>query len=133
MPYAGANQKFRVSGVRVPPPALTFWLWNTGLRHHLAVPEGELAPTLSRSRDQVGVVGNEPPPAAAGHQTPHFHAAYAGQRASLGLDGTVLAGSLPPRTLKLVRQWASLHQAELVANWRRARAQRPLRPIDPLP
>jgi hypothetical protein len=67
-----------------------------------------------------------------GHQTPHFHAAYAGRRASLGLDGTLLAGSLPPRALRLVRRWASLHQAELVANWRRARAQEPLCHIDPL-
>lgn len=45
----------------------------------------------------------------SGHQTPHFHAAYAGDRASLDLDGRVLAGSLPPRALKLVRRWASLH------------------------
>jgi len=68
----------------------------------------------------------------SGHQTPHFHAAHSGHRASLRLDGTILAGSLPPRALKLVRRWASLHQAELVENWRRARAQEPLCDIEPL-
>jgi hypothetical protein len=67
-----------------------------------------------------------------GHQTPHFHAAYSGHSASLALDGTILAGSLPPRALTLVRRWASLHQTELVANWRRAREQEPLCPIDAL-
>ena len=67
-----------------------------------------------------------------GHQTPHFHAADSGCNASLALDGTILAGSLPPRALKLVRRWAPLHQAELAVNWRRAREQEPLCPIDPL-
>ena len=68
----------------------------------------------------------------SGHQTPHFHAAYAAYRASLALDGRMLAGSLPPRALKLVRRWASLHQNELAENWHRAREQEPLWPIDPL-
>jgi Domain of unknown function (DUF4160) len=68
----------------------------------------------------------------SGHQTPHFHAAYSGCNASLALDGTILADSLPPRALKLVRRWASHHQAELLANWRRAREQEPLCLIDPL-
>jgi hypothetical protein len=68
----------------------------------------------------------------SGHQTPHFHAAYSGHRASLGVDGTLLAGSLPPRALRLVRKWASLHEADLAANWRRARAQEPLSRIEPL-
>jgi hypothetical protein len=66
------------------------------------------------------------------HQSPHFHAACSGHSASLAFDGSILAGSLPPRALKLVRQWASLHQTELAANWRRAREQEPLCLIDPL-
>jgi Domain of unknown function (DUF4160) len=68
-----------------------------------------------------------------GHQTPHFHATYTGRRASLRLDGTVLAGSLPPRALRLLRTWASLHQDELAANWCRARASEPLSRVEPLP
>jgi hypothetical protein len=45
----------------------------------------------------------------------------------------VLAGSLPRRALKLVREWASLHRSELVVNWERARAEDPLEEIEPLP
>ncbi len=29
------------------------------------------------------------------HPIPHFHAEYAGEIASIGIDGTVIAGSLP--------------------------------------
>jgi Domain of unknown function (DUF4160) len=67
------------------------------------------------------------------HQIPHFHATYGGRRASLGLDGSVLAGSLPPRALRLARTWASRHQDDLAANWCRARALEPLSRIEPLP
>ena len=67
-----------------------------------------------------------------GHQTPHFHAKYAGARASISLDGVVLAGSLPPRALRLVRMWATLRQDELDANWLHARVHKPLAPIEPL-
>jgi hypothetical protein len=67
-----------------------------------------------------------------GHHTPHFHAEYAGEVASISLDGTLLAGSLAPRALRLVRMWATLHQEELLANWRRARALELLTRIDPL-
>src|SRR4051794_39885175 len=109
--------------------------------------EPNLVPAVSRSGNEVGVGSDELWGASgdfdgwrlmprisffygitiamfwdeSGHQTPHFHAAYSGRNASLALDGTILAGSLPPRALKLVRRWASLHQTELVANWRRAR------------
>lgn len=45
----------------------------------------------------------------------------------------VLDGSLPPRALRLVREWAELHRQELRDNWQRALAHEPLVPIDPLP
>jgi hypothetical protein len=44
----------------------------------------------------------------------------------------VLAGSLPDRALRLVREWATLHRAELDADWRRARKGEPLERIPPL-
>jgi hypothetical protein len=66
------------------------------------------------------------------HPVPHFHASYAGQAASLSVDGEILGGSLPPRALRLVREWAGLHRDELLANWSRARDYEPLAPIDPL-
>jgi hypothetical protein len=69
----------------------------------------------------------------ADHPLGHFHAEYAGHIASIGLDGRVLAGSLPRRQLRLVCEWAQLHNDELLANWERARKHQPLEPIDPLP
>lgn len=64
---------------------------------------------------------------------PHFHVRYAGTRASLDI-GTlaILSGSLPPRVLGFVTEWASLHRSELSENWERARRGRKLRSIAPL-
>lgn len=67
------------------------------------------------------------------HARPHFHARYAGQAASIGIDGELIAGSLPRRALALVAEWAALHREELLANWERARRDEALQPIDPLP
>lgn len=67
------------------------------------------------------------------HARPHFHARYSGHKASIAFDGSVIVGSLPPRALRLVQEWTELHAAELEANWRRARAEQALLPIDPLP
>jgi len=66
------------------------------------------------------------------HPVAHFHASYAGDEASVDLDGNILGGSLPPRALRLVREWAQLHRDELLANWERARDYQPLAEIDPL-
>jgi hypothetical protein len=66
------------------------------------------------------------------HPIAHFHAEYDGCTASVAIDGTVLAGSLPHRAVRLIRRWADLHHDELLANWRRARQHQPVAPIDPL-
>ena len=42
------------------------------------------------------------------HPVAHFHAYHAGRRASVSVDGTVLAGALEPRALAFVRDWATL-------------------------
>ena len=67
------------------------------------------------------------------HARPHFHARYQDQAASIDLAGEVIAGSLPPRALTLVTEWAALHRDELLTNWERARRNEPLEPIEPLP
>jgi hypothetical protein len=67
------------------------------------------------------------------HMRPHFHAPYAGIQASIAFDGQLIVGSLPARALRLVRDWAALHQAELQDNWKRALDGVALRKIDPLP
>ena len=56
------------------------------------------------------------------HGPPHFHADYGGQQTVVRIeDLAVLRGRLPPRELGIVREWASLHQAELQDAWERAR------------
>ena len=67
------------------------------------------------------------------HLPPHFHAAYAGHRAAIRIDTLeLLGGSLPPRALALVVEWAILHRGELAADWDRAGCHLPLLPIAPL-
>ena len=67
------------------------------------------------------------------HGVPHFHAVYSGEDVSIDIATLdVLAGTLPERALRLVREWAGLHRAELEANWQRARDEQPLEPIEPL-
>jgi len=68
------------------------------------------------------------------HPPPHFHAAYGGQVAEIAIETLeVIDGWLPPRALRLVIEWASQHQDELMENWERARAHERLVAIDPLP
>jgi hypothetical protein len=67
------------------------------------------------------------------HARPHFHARCAGHAASIGIEGDLIAGTLPGRALALVAEWARLHEEELLLNWERARAEEPLHPIEPLP
>jgi hypothetical protein len=67
------------------------------------------------------------------HDPPHFHVRYGEHQALLGIrDLRLLAGSLPPRALGLVIEWASRYREGLWANWERARRGEPLVPIPPL-
>jgi hypothetical protein len=68
------------------------------------------------------------------HAPPHFHARYGEYEAQITIDtGDPLAGELPIRALRLIREWTGLHRAELRDNWERAQARTPLASIDPLP
>ena len=68
------------------------------------------------------------------HPPLHFHATFGEHVAQLTIDGAdVVAGSLPARALRLVREWATLHRDELVAVWAKARTHQPLGTIEPLP
>jgi hypothetical protein len=66
------------------------------------------------------------------HPVAHFQVYHAGRRASVSADGDVLAGSLDPRALQFVREWAALRRSEILADWERARRNEPLLGIDPL-
>ena len=68
------------------------------------------------------------------HPPAHFHAEYGGHWAKINIaTGEPIAGDLPARALRFVREWAELHQLDLDDNWNRAQALEPLVPIDPLP
>ena len=52
------------------------------------------------------------------HNLPHIHVRYSGQKASIAIDdGSVLAGSIAPKQLKMVQAWIEIHKDELCANW----------------
>lgn len=64
---------------------------------------------------------------------PHFHAEYAGAKASFDIASLDrIAGCLPPRVEQMVKRWARLHRVGLMDNWKRARRHEPLKPVDPL-
>ncbi|MBX5468238.1 MAG: DUF4160 domain-containing protein [Firmicutes bacterium] len=67
------------------------------------------------------------------HDPPHFRARYNQHRANIAIHTLeVLDGSLPPRVLGLVVEWAAMHQRELLENWERARRHEELLKIAPL-
>lgn len=52
------------------------------------------------------------------HNQPHFHAFYGGQGAKFGIRSLrKIKGRLSKRAERLVLEWASIHQAELLAEW----------------
>ncbi len=52
------------------------------------------------------------------HHKPHVHVRYQGQKASVAIeDGSVLAGEIPPRQLRMVQVWVDIHREELLADW----------------
>jgi len=64
------------------------------------------------------------------HPPPHFEAVYGEHEANVSIEtGEIIAGQLPPNAAALVKQWTLAHQAELEANWGRARAKLPLERI----
>ena len=66
------------------------------------------------------------------HHKPHFHVYYNEYEASVGIDGELLAGSLPLKQLKLVQAWAVIHEDELYAAWNNAVRSKPFGKIEPL-
>jgi hypothetical protein len=67
------------------------------------------------------------------HRPPHFHVRYGEYEAVVRINELVVTkGSLPPRTLGLVIEWAAKHQKELLKNWEAIEAGRTIRRIAPL-
>jgi Domain of unknown function (DUF4160) len=67
------------------------------------------------------------------HPPPHFHARYSGDDAKIEIaTGAVIAGSIPGRALRLVREWIAEHRDDLEANWERVVRYEVPEPIEPL-
>ena len=66
------------------------------------------------------------------HHKPHVHVYYNEYEASVGLDGELLAGSIPVKQLKLVLAWLAIHEDELYSTWNKAVQGIPFEKIEPL-
>jgi Domain of unknown function (DUF4160) len=68
------------------------------------------------------------------HGPAHFHAEHGEYSAKVDIaTGEVYVGRLTARDTRLVRRWTQLHRSELEENWKRARADKSLAKIAPLP
>ena len=60
------------------------------------------------------------------HPPPHVHVLYQGYEALLAIEtAEVIAGSLPPGALRLIRRWIDTRRPDLLANWERGRLREP--------
>lgn len=67
------------------------------------------------------------------HEPAHFHAVYADNAAIINMETLeVMRGSMPPRALALIREWANMHKDELKEDWNLCRQKKQPHPIDPL-
>ena len=66
------------------------------------------------------------------HSKPHIHVYYHEYEASIGIDGEVLAGRIPPRQLRIVQGWIAIHEEELYSAWNNAVRKKPFEKIEPL-
>ena len=54
------------------------------------------------------------------HNKPHIHVYYGDFEASVGIDGELMAGSLPRKQLVFIQAWLALHEEEAYAAWNKA-------------
>jgi hypothetical protein len=67
------------------------------------------------------------------NEKPHFHVRYNEFDAKFSIaDFSLIKGKLPTHALTLIKEWAGLHQQELLDNWERIKNSEPLKKIDPL-
>lgn len=52
------------------------------------------------------------------HNMPHIHAEYGDDEAVFDLSGEIIEGSLPVKKRRMVQAWISIHEEELLANWK---------------
>ncbi len=54
----------------------------------------------------------------ADHPPPHFHAIYGEYIGMFNIETLeMIEGDIPPRALKLIKEWAQIYQTELLTMW----------------
>ena len=67
------------------------------------------------------------------HAPPHFHAQYGEFLAQVRIaDGTVMRGGLPPRAMRLVREWNRRYKPEIERSWDHAQKTGVAEAVPPL-
>ena len=67
------------------------------------------------------------------HAPPYFHAIYGEYELLVSISPiAILEGKVPSRVRSMVLEWAALHQAELLENWKHCRRAEPLSAVEPL-
>ncbi len=68
------------------------------------------------------------------HNPPHIHAVYSGYKASYEIKtGKRMTGNMSKTAEKLIKQWVSMREKELLNVWQLARTQvSPLPNVEPL-
>ena len=66
------------------------------------------------------------------HQPPHFHAKYGDDEVIVEIQTGEVTGIISQRVLNMVQEWRELHKDELVADWKLAEENKPLKRIEPL-
>lgn len=61
-----------------------------------------------------------------------LEALYQDEEVTVEIESGTVTGRMSKRALRMVLEWADQHQGELLEDWARARARRPLKPIPPL-
>jgi len=66
------------------------------------------------------------------HLPPHFHARYNEGEVTVEIETGLVQGRMSRQALRMVLEWSEKYQQELMNNWNRARARRPLQQVPPL-
>lgn len=67
------------------------------------------------------------------HHLPHLHVEYQGREAVVSIpEGEVMEGSLPPKKLRILQAWITIHEEDLMADWALAVKGEPVFKIEPL-
>ena len=66
------------------------------------------------------------------HAPPHFHAKYGDDEIIVEIESGSITGTMSKRAISMIQDWRTLHQVELLENWKRAEQKKAIKTIKPL-